>query len=74
VSRAINVDAGEAEVRSACAVAKVGISTLETLLSGGTRVVCQTSNGATTLRRVMSKLVIDGPVQRSGLFVAQRAR
>ena len=74
MSRAINLNASESDVRAACTSANIGISVIEPLPTGGTRVVCITGEGASTLRRSMKKKVIEGRVERSGFFLAQRAR
>jgi len=63
-SRAINVSATEAEVRAECAKQKLPISAIETLLSGGTRVVMMDGDAAATMRRVLKKQILTGPVNR----------
>ncbi|MGV3482526.1 MAG: hypothetical protein ACO1O3_21425 [Sphingobium sp.] len=72
MSRAINLDATQDAVVAACTVAKIEISVIEPLMSGGTRVVCMTRDGADTLRRTMKAKLIDGRVQRSPIFLARR--
>ncbi len=64
-SRAINVAGTEAEVRAECTRQKLPISAIETLLSGGTRVVMMDGNAAATMRRVFKKQILAGPVSRS---------
>lgn len=64
MSRAINLDATEAHVTSTCAKHKAEISAIETLRSGGTRVVLKTGDEAEIVRRAYGKKVLTGPVQR----------
>lgn len=70
MSRALNVAAEPAEVEALCAKRGISISTLEGLVSGGSRVVLTTMNDAFVLRREMAGKVLSGPVVRSGLFMA----
>jgi hypothetical protein len=46
MSRVLFLKLPEAEVIAKCAAASVGISALETLPDGGTRLVCRSSAGA----------------------------
>ena len=64
MSRAMNVDASFATVEAACAKHNVSISVLEALVSKGTRVVCNTSEGADILRRAMKSSLLTTPVKR----------
>ncbi len=68
----MNLDASQDAVVAACTSAKIGISAIEPLTSGGTRVVCLTREGADKLRQTMKSKLIDGRVKRSPLFLAQR--
>lgn len=54
-----------------CVKHGIDISVIEPLQSGGTRVVLRTSDGAADLRRRMGKQLLDGPVVRSGLYMAR---
>ena len=72
MSRALNLNATEDSVKAACIASKIDISAIEPLLSGGTRVVCLTSEGARVLRKSMKTKLIEGRVQRSPLFLARR--
>lgn len=71
MSRAINLDAPVQSVETACAKHGIEISAIEPLQSGGTRVVLRTSDGAADLRRRMGGKVLEGPVVRSGLYMAR---
>lgn len=64
-SRALNVSAGIAEVRAACAKRQLPISAIETLLSGGTRVVMMNGDAAAQLRRVFKAKLITDAVNRT---------
>ena len=60
MSRVLFVSLGEEQVTAQCLGAKVGISSLETLPSGGVRLVCMSSEGAARLRsKLRSKLMQD---------------
>lgn len=63
-SRGVNIAADVAEVRAICSKHHLTISAIETLLSGGTRVVLQSGEDAVSLRRTMKTKLIDGSVQR----------
>ena len=71
MSRAINLNATEDAVRTACTSLSVQISAIEPLLSGGTRVVCVTSLGADALRAKMKTKIMEGRVERSPYYVAR---
>lgn len=70
-SRAVNVDASEADVRAICTKHKVEISAIETLLSGGTRVVMVNSEGADRIRASFKTRILTGEVKRTR-WVANR--
>ena len=70
--RAMNIDATEQAVIALCAQNSVGISTIEPLQSGGTRVVLNTSADAEKLRRRLKGKLIEGKVVRSSLHVARQ--
>ena len=70
-SRAVNIDASEADVRAICSKHKIEISAIETLLSGGTRVVMVNSDGADRIRASFRGKLITGEVKRTR-WVANR--
>ena len=70
MSRAINIAASQDDVRAACAKRKIGISAIETLRSGGTRVVMNNANDAATMTKFYRSKVISSAVQRTPLRVA----
>jgi hypothetical protein len=72
-SRAVNVDAELKVVAALCEQHAFGISTIEELQSGGTRVVLNTAGEAENLRRRMKNKLIEGPVERSSLHVARKS-
>ncbi|MBB5687092.1 hypothetical protein [Sphingobium boeckii] len=71
MSRAINLNATEDAVRTACTSLSVQISAIEPLLSGGTRVVLSTSVGAEALRIKMKTKIMQGRVERSPFYMAR---
>ena len=64
MSRAILLALSEADVRTHCARLAVGVSSIEDLLGGGVRLVCQSSAGAETMRHKLETAVIRGEVVR----------
>jgi len=70
-SRAVNVNASEADVRSICLRHGLAISAIETLLSGGTRVVMVNGAGAQRIRTSFKSKLLTGEVQRTR-WVANR--
>ena len=67
MSRAINVNAAKPDVEALCRKHKVTISAIETLASGGTRVVLTNADGAATMNRVFGRKVLNGAVERTPL-------
>ena len=65
MSRALNVTATEAEVRLKAAVNGALISAIETIPSGGTRVVFTNGLDAEMMRTVFVDQIIEGRVKRS---------
>jgi len=65
MSRAININATEAHVLATCAKRGVTISAVETLHSGGTRVVMNNAVDTATIAKVYGSKVIAGPVERT---------
>jgi hypothetical protein len=68
MSRVLLVNQSEEAVAKACARFDVAISVMETLESGGVRLVCVTADGAAIMRRKLRSKLIDGPVVRSRMF------
>lgn len=64
MTRAMNVTLPESDVAQSCKTAKVAISAIETLPSGGTRLVCVTIEDADKMRKRLKKHLIDGAVTR----------
>lgn len=69
MSRAMNLKLTEAEVLSKCQRAGVSISAIETLPSGGTHLVCLTSEGAEQMRGEFKNNVLVGRVKRFPFYV-----
>ncbi|WP_415642743.1 hypothetical protein [Sphingomonas antarctica] len=63
-SRAINIQGTEADVRAECDKLSLPISAIETLLSGGTRVVMTTGAAADRVRKAFKGRLITGDVRR----------
>jgi hypothetical protein len=64
MSRVILLSMSEGEAVAKCLEAKVGVSAIERLVSGGVRLVCMSSDGAQTIRKKLKARVIDGHVVR----------
>ena len=64
MSRAINIAATPDHVTATCARRKLGISTIEALPSGGTRVVTNNADETAVLAKAYGKKVIAGIVPR----------
>ena len=73
MSRAINIDATEAHVTTMCAKHSAVITSIESLPSGGTRVVLTNGDSAAVIRRAYGNKVIAGVVQRAPMRVAHSA-
>ena len=65
MSRALNLDAPKEHVLATCAKHKAAITQIETLVSGGTRVVLQNADDAAVIGRAYRKEIIDGAVTRT---------
>lgn len=65
MSRTINLSLDEGDVISKCLSAKVGVSAIERLPTGGVRLVCMSVDGAQRLRRKLKSHLIKGEVVRS---------
>ena len=64
MSRALNINTSEADVTAACQTAGIPISTIERLVSGGTRVVLNNSVDAATIAKTFKSKLLSGPVTR----------
>ena len=64
MSRVVHLSLDEGAVVTRCHTEKVGISAIESLPSGGVRLVCMSNDGAALIRTKLKKHVIDGPVTR----------
>lgn len=63
MSRAINLTLNEADVVAKCNKDDIAISVTGPLASGGTRLVCRSSEAADKARSTFSKHIIQGPVK-----------
>ncbi|MCI4589705.1 hypothetical protein MOK15_06325 [Sphingobium sp. BYY-5] len=72
MSRAINLDASQDDVKALCARHAIAISTIETLTSGGTRVVLLNPDGADRIRTLMKTKIITTKVVRSPMHMARQ--
>jgi hypothetical protein len=66
LSRVLFVKLDENEVVSRCAAAKVGISAIERLPCGGTRVVCMSGDGAAVMKRKFKGKLLPETADRQG--------
>ncbi|MDT7934228.1 MAG: hypothetical protein RQ833_06455 [Sphingomonadaceae bacterium] len=64
MSRAINVAATVAEVEAACRKHGATVTAIETLASGGTRVVFQNADGTATMAKAFGRRLLTGSVSR----------
>ena len=74
MTRTVNLSLDEGEVIAKCLTAKVGVSAIESLPSGGVRLVCMSADGAERVRRKLKAHVIKGPVVRSHYRPRQELR
>jgi hypothetical protein len=65
MSRAIHIDAIDADIIAKCKSLGVAISAIERLASGGTRVVLNSSIGAASIRKAYKESLLVGPVTRA---------
>ena len=65
MSRAINLNATQDHVIAACAKRKIGISAIETLQSGGTRVVMNNAADTALIAKAYGSKVLAGKVVRA---------
>lgn len=73
MSRAINIKATPEHIRATCAKRNLQITAIETLVSGGTRVVMSNGLASSTLATVYKSKVIGGVVERRPLRPARIA-
>ena len=74
MSRASNVGATEAHVSTMCTKHGAVITSIETLRSGGTRVVVANGDSAAIIRRAYGSKIISGAVTRMPLRLAHAVR
>ena len=72
MSRAINVSAAQADVVKLCTKHAVAIIAIETLPSGGTRVVFNNAEATATMTRIFGRKVLTGIVARTPLRTWRR--
>lgn len=72
MSRALNIDAPVDLVRATCAKHEAGISSIETLPGGATRVVLMSADGAALIARAFKANVIATPLARTPLTTKSR--
>ena len=65
MSRALNINTTEADVTAACQSADIAISTIERLLSGGTRVVFNNAVDTAKMAKAYKSKLLTGPVTRA---------
>ncbi|MFL6764750.1 MAG: hypothetical protein ACJ8FO_06090 [Sphingomicrobium sp.] len=64
MSRVVNLNLDEGVVVIRCMSEKVGVSAIESLPSGGVRLVCMSGEGAAKIRKKLKAYVIDGEIER----------
>lgn len=70
MSRALNINAPQAHVLATCAKRDLTISAIETLRSGGTRVVMNNAVDMALIAKAYGSKVITGNVERTPLRLA----
>lgn len=73
MSRAVVIDASREHVVATCLKHDAGISVIETLPAGATRVVLRTADAAAKITRAYGKSVITGAVDRTPLALVSRS-
>ena len=68
MSRALNINAPEADIVASCAKAGITISMVEKLQSGGTRVVLNNTADAQAVAKTFSRKLLTDDVTRMPLF------
>jgi hypothetical protein len=64
MSRVVHLKLDEGVVVIRCLSEKVGVSAIESLPGGGTRLVCNSTDGAAHIRKKLKSYVIAGDVTR----------
>jgi hypothetical protein len=64
MSRAVFLDMSEKAVIAHCEADKIGISSIRTIPSGGTRLVCMSVDGAARVRQQLKAKLMKGDVTR----------
>ncbi len=64
MSRELYVNLDQSQVIAKCAAEKVGISAIESLPTGGVRLVCMSGDGAATMTRKFKSQLIKDVVAR----------
>jgi hypothetical protein len=64
MSRAVNLKMEQSAVMARCAKENVGVSAIERLPEGGTRLVCMSGEGADLIRSKLKRELIGGDVTR----------
>ena len=64
MSRAININAAEADIVATCKKLGIGISMIEALQSGGARIVLKSAADTATLAKAYGSKILTGPVSR----------
>ena len=64
MNREMYLNVSEGFVVAQCLQEKVGISSIQSLACGGTRLVCMSVDGADTMRRKLKKNLIKGDERR----------
>lgn len=72
MSRAMNIKASEAEVLALCVKHGASVSAIESLVTGGTRLVLSHPDEATAMRTLFGKKIIEGPVRRAPFATWER--
>jgi hypothetical protein len=65
MSRVVHLNLDEGVVVIRCLSENVGVSAIERLSSGGVRLVCMSTEGASQIRRKLKSYLIAGPVMRA---------
>ena len=71
MTRVVNLNETAHAITALCEKFGLGISSMEPLQSGGTRVVTTTADGAVDLRKRMKNRILEGAVVRSGLYAGR---
>ena len=67
MSRVVLLSMSESDVIAKCNDAKIGVSAIERLTTGGVRLVCMSVDGAETIRHKLKAHIIKGEVVRQRL-------